>query len=386
VIGNVVSHPSDPKYRTLKLEHPTTKKVWYGSQLCLLEALGYTEEEASSTAASSSPLSAKASSSLAETTTALVQLSHLSPSRLALHVHVAQRLRVASERRRDDQPGHFQGLAGESTRQTSGATLAKTGATTRTTEGPTMAASEVLAKRLKAAAATGVLSFRNEAIFAAYTTPADPLIHSSSSDLNMNTAAHDENSSDSLDPLKALRMVATALTLPECASRLRVLCLAGTGLGSTGSLDTTKISEDAQLEESSENQQHQQYQKQHQERIPFASLALGLDQPWASLQSLRNLDLDNNELTALPSSLSVLANLERLSVSHNRFGDSESRGSCSGCVPALPLGLQRLALAGNGLRRVPVAVAMHANLREVNLDLNRLKDFPEASDHLISLL
>jgi len=400
VISNVVSHPSDPKYRSLKLGHPTTKKVWFGSQRRLLEALGYTEENFSTMASS-----ADANSSLE--TAAVVQLSYLSPSRLALHVHVARRLRDASERRRDELSENVQGhvdnssnamLSGEGS-ATNRATQAETPPPTTTI---TLVANDVLAKRLKAAAATGVLSLRNEPFFTAQAVPADPLIPNSSSrssscssSCDLRSSARNEDSSESFAPLEALRMVANALTSPECSSRLRVLCLAGTGLGSNSIL----ASRGAQLEE---EQQQLHQGRQHLARIPFAKLSLGLDQPWASLQSLRNLDLDNNELTALPPALSLLVNLKRLSVSHNRLGDSDYDGTsdvASGggseeihasldfsgatCIPVLPPGLQRLALAGNGLQRVPLAVAAHANLREVNMDLNHLKSFPEVCDNLV---
>jgi Leucine-rich repeat (LRR) protein len=228
------------------------------------------------------------------------------------------------------------------------------------------AAARVLARRLKAAAATGVLSLRGEPVFAAALPPADPLAG----------AGPNASGRGRLEPWEALRMVAAALTSPPGAARLRVLCLAGTGLG-----DLPRPLPHA---------------GKPRRRLPFAGLGLELGQPWASLQGLRCLDLAHNGLTALPRAVAALVSLQRLSLSHNRLGDGEADGAASGlgadeevneeggsggggggCLPALPPALQQLALAGNGLRRAPAAVAALAGLREVNLDLNRLRSLPE---------
>jgi len=85
--------------------------------------------------------------------------------------------------------------------------------------------------------------------------------------------------------------------------------------------------------------------------------------------SLRNLDLSNNKLNALPVNLGAFKILKSLNISKNRIVDIPQQ------IESL-VKLEILNLSYNGLQKIPDGFSKLKNLKEVDLSHNSLTEFP----------
>jgi len=87
--------------------------------------------------------------------------------------------------------------------------------------------------------------------------------------------------------------------------------------------------------------------------------------------NLRTMDLSNNRITGLPSSIANFKSLKTLNLSGNR-------------LTSLPPGigqlqkLETLILSGNLIRNLPSEIANLKNLKEIDLSSNKITKFPMA--------
>jgi len=97
------------------------------------------------------------------------------------------------------------------------------------------------------------------------------------------------------------------------------------------------------------------------------------------LANLRELYLNSNQITAIPDSLSQLANLGKLDLSDNQ-------------ITAIPDSLSRLAnlsalfLSNNQIAAIPDSLSQLANLKNLNLSSNQITAIPDSLSQLFHLV
>ena len=85
--------------------------------------------------------------------------------------------------------------------------------------------------------------------------------------------------------------------------------------------------------------------------------------------TLRTLDLSNNRISILPSSISNFKSLKTLNLSHNRLS---TLPPALGQLPKL----ETLILTGNQVQKLPDTFSNLKNLKEIQLSSNKIDTFP----------
>jgi len=105
-----------------------------------------------------------------------------------------------------------------------------------------------------------------------------------------------------------------------------------------------------------------------------------------SLQGLKHINLNQNEIVAIPNSLWTLQNLKFLDISNNKIGTQKVEGGCLSEAIAGCINLVEFHASGNNLTELPNGLGDLKFLEVLDLKDNKIAALPDRFGCLERLL